>query len=105
MLGHNDAVSCVAKWNPRNWQHVGKAISGSFDHTIRTWSQTGKLPALIPTPTPTSNPAPGESLHVFTGHSGPVRCVVGIGDFRFASGSEDKSVKVLSRFYHDNPSH
>jgi len=31
---------------------------------------------------------------VIGGHTGAVRCVLGLGDFRFVSGSEDGTLKV-----------
>merc|ERR1711871_904303 len=82
--GHSDAVSCVAEFDPRIWRlgsAMKRCISGSFDHTIRIWPV---WPA-------------GPCERVITGHSGPVRCVLGLGEGRFVSGSEDRTLKVWQR--------
>ena len=73
MVGHKRAVCTVALF-----ADGGRALSGSFDDTLRLWDL-----------------ATGETLRTFEGHLGPVTAVAVLADGRRAvSGSDDKTLRL-----------
>ena len=91
--GHDDWIMCLVRLNEK------QIASGSRDKTIKIWDiKDGSCLKSLLNNLKNLNLNEGKCLITFTGHDGPITCLIKLNEYQIVSGSYDLSINIWNLF-------